>query len=214
MGRATRSREKLSKKILISIHALRGEGDNVIRINFYTRIISIHALRGEGDLQQQNQQELNIISIHALRGEGDSYTNSTSDRNKQISIHALRGEGDRKAVKFLRKERNFNPRPPWGGRRVQRSPRKADTRISIHALRGEGDNHSERPLLVDFRFQSTPSVGRATFNIHYLLLIARFQSTPSVGRATRRNPQYTLRRSRHFNPRPPWGGRLLCALKR
>ena len=34
--------------------------------------ISIHALRGEGDNQKNNAQLMQqIISIHALRGEGD-----------------------------------------------------------------------------------------------------------------------------------------------
>ena len=81
------------------------------------------------------------------------------------------------------------------------------TTISIHALRGEGD--STRRLLpkVLLLFQSTPSVGRATFlaafsknvsaiSIHALrgegddivtdcyIKAKPFQSTPSVGRAT------------------------------
>ena len=37
-----------------------------------TRIISIHALRGEGDLYGiAARSQYRIISIHALRGEGD-----------------------------------------------------------------------------------------------------------------------------------------------
>ena len=35
-------------------------------------VISIHALRGEGDLFVVNLRILRAISIHALRGEGDS----------------------------------------------------------------------------------------------------------------------------------------------
>ena len=38
-----------------------------------------------------------------------------------------------------------------------------------------------------------------------------FQSTPSVGRATYARG-YHLRCPYHFNPRPPWGGRLLISL--
>ena len=34
-------------------------------------VISIHALRGEGDLFVVNLRILRAISIHALRGEGD-----------------------------------------------------------------------------------------------------------------------------------------------
>ena len=56
--------------------------------------ISIHALRGEGDVLQPQEFEPGIISIHALRGEGDA----------GIVVAIL---------KLL----DFNPRPPWGGRR-------------------------------------------------------------------------------------------------
>ena len=56
--------------------------------------ISIHALRGEGDQRRsctgwfrQN------ISIHALRGEGDAIALAALN-SANISIHALRGEGD------------------------------------------------------------------------------------------------------------------------
>ena len=58
----------------------------------------------------------------------------------QISIHALRGEGDLSAL--------------YG---------KMTERISIHALRGEGDEkYVEDFAAMRDRFQSTPSVGRAT----------------------------------------------------
>ncbi len=82
-------------------------------------------------------------------------------------------------------------------------------------------------------FQSTPSVGRATrVRGAENSLGSSFQSTPSVGRATTASVRYALtaaisihalrgegdkisanrRRARrnHFNPRPPWGGRLCC----
>ena len=126
-------------------------------------VISIHALRGEGDehgfVKLYNKQK---ISIHALRGEGD-VNNLTFTDVTNISIHALRGEGDIiyfivKVVRF----NDFNPRPPWGGRlhstplnkrrgTFQSTPsvgrateivqgyRFPNIIISIHALRGEGD---------------------------------------------------------------------------
>ena len=57
--------------------------------------------------------------------------------------------------------------------------------ISIHALRGEGDTRRSPRRAIALSFQSTPSVGRATFiysaSSKY---IPTFQSTPSVGRAT------------------------------
>ena len=58
--------------ILISIHALREEGDDhdIDRIAASGEI-SIHALREEGDLDSDIAQIIYKISIHALREEGD-----------------------------------------------------------------------------------------------------------------------------------------------
>ena len=56
-------------------------------------MISIHALREEGDIIGIRGPVLRQISIHALREEGDpSAPHSRSGLN--ISIHALREEGD------------------------------------------------------------------------------------------------------------------------
>ena len=85
--------------------------------------------------------------------------------------------------------------------------------ISIHALRGEGDTKAKETSEEDKRFQSTPSVGRATTRLIYEWLTKNisihalrgegdkvnievpsakevFQSTPSVGRATYRDTYY------------------------
>ena len=118
VGRATHLYQWDTGRQVISIHALRGEGDpaqplNNAQCRYFnprppwggrqkemgitgtTAKISIHALRGEGDyigLQMINAE--NIISIHALRGEGDNSISWTGTVTKVISIHALRGEGD------------------------------------------------------------------------------------------------------------------------
>ena len=62
--------------------------------------------------------------------------------NFLISIHALRGEGDR-----------------------IRSYIRCLYCISIHALRGEGDGENGEAEKDADKFQSTPSVGRATVNL-------------------------------------------------
>ena len=80
-----------------------------------------------------------MISIHALRGEGDFKGQEIKIPNT-ISIHALRGEGDFFSWEFDKLPDNFNPRPPWGGRRFIYAIYKAFSHISIHALRGEGDS--------------------------------------------------------------------------
>ena len=56
----------------ISIHALREEGDDEVRLIDGNALISIHALREEGDLlYDQGSDARPAISIHALREEGD-----------------------------------------------------------------------------------------------------------------------------------------------
>ena len=57
---------------MISIHALREEGDSVpAGIVVANSRISIHALREEGDIELVFDALFQRISIHALREEGD-----------------------------------------------------------------------------------------------------------------------------------------------
>ena len=93
---------------------------------------------GRATCRQDGQDRGQAISIHALRGEGDIET-VMSDSRYVISIHALRGEGDEDLSDTVRR-----------------------LRISIHALRGEGDGLTKTVRQSSARFQSTPSVGRAT----------------------------------------------------
>ena len=57
-------------------------------------IISIHALREEGDCWLMRKLWGCTISIHALREEGDLLTSGKYQDCAEISIHALREEGD------------------------------------------------------------------------------------------------------------------------
>ena len=148
---------------------------------------------------------------------------------------------------------DFNPRPPWGGRLTRSDSHLHKQYISIHALRGEGDPHPLRPskcarkisihalrgegdkpwhLSTDklTRFQSTPSVGRATFYhfTHLILMLISIHALRGEGDDfTIKNTSssklisiHALRgegdaqdntpgkaKSSYFNPRPPWGGR-------
>ena len=56
------------------------------------------------------------ISIHALREEGDTRAAATGS-TEPISIHALREEGDKLSAKGGKRQCDFYPRPPRGGRR-------------------------------------------------------------------------------------------------
>ena len=97
VGRATSRTISGQRVTLISIHALRGEGDCWDRTAERLIQISIHALRGEGDGPMRHYVATVMISIHALRGEGDRRV-SAADQDQPISIHALRGEGDSKSA--------------------------------------------------------------------------------------------------------------------
>ena len=104
-------------RIIISIHALRVEGDIVGTFDEADGMISIHALRVEGDYMLTGTDDTaenfyprppgggrqhappsnvltNCISIHALRVEGDSGHGFHVYYLLEISIHALRVEGD------------------------------------------------------------------------------------------------------------------------
>ena len=59
----------------------------------FVRLISIHALREEGDLKLLDCYIYQCISIHALREEGDRRRHLLYN-GVHISIHALREEGD------------------------------------------------------------------------------------------------------------------------
>ena len=114
--RATGEPPQLRCHGVISIHALREEGDCISllgelllgkflstpsarratrRRHHYrqARRISIHALREEGDKLVEQRPRRHYISIHALREEGDGGAGLLR-LNGIISIHALREEGD------------------------------------------------------------------------------------------------------------------------
>ena len=138
-GRATQSLVRLPRPVDISIHALRGEGD---------------------DITSAQNRWLNEFQSTPSEGRATALP-FTFLFWGGISIHALRGEGDGVICHSIIMSANFNPRPPRGGRhngdnaqkrlhtfqstpsegRATRSlfPRFRLPHISIHALRGEGD---------------------------------------------------------------------------
>ncbi len=101
----------------------------------------------------------------------------------KISIHALRGEGDLQCSCKVNGIMNFNPRPPWGGRRILCFDCCKFNLISIHALRGEGDFVTTIVFTACCNFNPRPPWGGRLINSHTNVI------------------------PMHFNPRPPWGGR-------
>ena len=131
-----------------------------------TDLISIHALREEGDPAPVLVSSLQFDFYPRPPRGGRPISQATSSSNVSISIHALREEGDVRTVFGCCHCCDFYPRPPRGGRRVGRlyfaavgiflstpSARRATKNylditwqddISIHALREEGDRSRSR----------------------------------------------------------------------
>ena len=132
---------RAARVAVISIHALREEGDLVRWLliyttgNFYPR-----PPRGGRRCCHPLSRGLLPISIHALREEGDRFELVSTSLVEIISIHALREEGDFFTLAFFLEEADFYPRPPRGGRRTKLAE-------SIQQA---------------FGFLSTPSARRAT----------------------------------------------------
>ena len=177
-------------------------------------LISIHALRGEGDWSKPKSNQIRSNFNPRPPWGGRLLLPALRRENGKISIHALRGEGDAQRAAGVTKEFEFQSTPSVG--------RATSVASGIPAATA---------------FQSTPSVGRATLaSVGAAELTVEFQSTPSVGRATRQfrllvaEPEnisiHALRGegdnietetallADHFNPRPPWGGRRLCQIKK
>ena len=125
--------------LFISIHALREEGDSSLTIRRAMTFLfqSTPSARRATEISYYGMIAA-FISIHALREEGDA-DHLMCAAIFMISIHALREEGDRFCVVQCNHSKDFNPRPPRGGRP---SILPADSITSL--------------------FQSTPSARRAT----------------------------------------------------
>ena len=182
--RATRSRGSLQRfRIFLSTPSAR-RATSQAYFSFRRCIISIHALREEGDVTDLGQIKLPYrISIHALREEGDPlpccrgfmlpdfyprpprggrrarwnplvlipvFLSTPSARRataidvsgqigRQISIHALREEGDQEQLLAEINRRRFLSTPSARRATLSKGLYDVASDISIHALREEGD---------------------------------------------------------------------------
>ena len=123
----------------ISIHALREEGDDAVRMaalwpaNFYPR----PPRGGRPSSTGYGQGHHEFLSTPSAR-RATSRRVAASDC-KGISIHALREAGDQSSARRHHQQNDFYPRPPRGGRPAVGQVLAAQWAISIHALREEGD---------------------------------------------------------------------------
>ena len=195
-------------------------------------VISIHALREEGDDVRQASPLTVCLFLSTPSARRATYCFFNKFFFKVISIHALREEGDnRQLLQTSSVFHYFYPRPPRGGRLLRAALLPPPQQISIHALREEGDLATFPPFPLTAYFYPRPPRGGRPAAAHVLSSSGIFLSTPSARRATccgvgvnlaveisihalreegdllrrRRKP-----RSRDFYPRPPRGGRRRC----
>ena len=168
-------------------------------------LISIHALREEGDLVGLRVHRGGQISIHALREEGDTKSPHTSF---WLSIF-LSTPSARRATRRRSRARAcvcyFYPRPPRGGRRSRRCRCCRSRPISIHALREEGDRPYRLLQQPGHHFYPRPPRGgRLHQKAGWQLPLYFYPRPPRGGR--HRNAQLDGLQI-YFYPRPPRGGR-------
>ena len=168
-------------------------------------VISIHALREEGDDEQFVLLLSHGISIHALREEGDSNFLLSENSADDISIHALREEGDSHAHSHSGWSHHFYPRPPRGGRPQLPAPFCREQAISIHALREEGDIGG--PYMYIYCEISIHALREEGDYLWTTQVTPPKHFYPRPPRGGRPSSALVLLMAVHFYPRPPRGGR-------
>ena len=183
--RATHQVDHVRHIGVISIHALREEGDWVLASAMLAASIFLStpsARRATLHNPATNVGRLQFLSTPSARRA--TQTRSYEDKNGQflstpsarratlvlcislkeasISIHALREEGDQSCFVEDVLHFYFYPRPPRGGRRGHSDNCRLVDAISIHALREEGDRFQQMMRDAGKGFLSTPSARRAT----------------------------------------------------
>ena len=146
------------------------------------------------------------ISIHSLRMEGD-FTLRIRQIGFYISIHSLRMEGDFLCAFFSTANGAFQSTPSvWRETDTVSKYSYFEEFQSTPSVWRETRLYTALSYLLR-AFQSTPSVWRETLSKHSSCGVSTFQSTPSVWRETSSVRKIIFRRC-HFNPLPPYGGRL------
>ena len=194
---------------------------------FSTRFQSTPPARGATEHRRQITNGIGI-SIHAPReGGDDSSADSAAKAFLFQSTPPARGatgtknrcrqdaknfnprppRGGRLLSKFtVNQNYNFNPRPPRGGRHVCGPYFFGGMVISIHAPREGGDISSWKSDIDKQRFQSTPPARGATSstgnpsNNSPISIHAPREGGDFLGK-------FTVNQNYNFNPRPPRGGR-------
>ena len=151
---------------------------------FMGEVISIHALREEGDDRQKEPLSGRCyFNPRPPRGGRPGQSASAgSYRRFQSTPSARRATNG--SVRPARNQKHFNPRPPRGGRPSVLADCTLEEMISIHALREEGDRSGRCTRCRKRYFNPRPPRGGRLLQLLFCLLPGQFQSTPSARRAT------------------------------
>ena len=103
----------------ISIHALRGEGDGIRfwQITDDKPLFQSTPSVGRATIAARRNIQRLVISIHALRGEGDRHYGDSLFFQFRFQSTPSVGRATCDVIYFTQQYDDFNPRPPWGGRR-------------------------------------------------------------------------------------------------
>ena len=192
-------------------------------------MISIHALREEGDLDSDIAQIIYKISIHALREEGDQRQPCIVAKLLYFYPRPPRG-GRLLTQQEITQINDFYPRPPRGGRPGAGGACKGSGYFYPRPPRGGRRNGSwPNKASISYFYPRPPRGGRPASVLPWVHA-SRFLSTPSARRATEcafsghRSGTISIHALReegdgrhpvlccfgyYFYPRPPRGGRLL-----
>ena len=217
-------------KSLISIHALREEGDRkpeaiiAYQIDFYPRPPRGGRRRYAG----KGVPQYRFLSTPSARRA--TYVAVTCRASGSISIHALREEGDYPSFDKMIQKQKFLSTPSArratlrdvrfavaeqflstpSARRATRPQRSPTTRraISIHALREEGDDDFQSLVLIrDISIHALREEGDQSSSSTSKICSYFYPRPPRGGRPRRAN---LPRPGFDFYPRPPRGGRRCC----
>ncbi len=170
-------------------------------------VISIHALREEGDIPFSSASSDSFLFLSTPSARRATRTSMGTTAGWRISIHALREEGDymrmmqllsnavflstpsarratSKLFHSLTRHDDFYPRPPRGGRPAGRTYGQQVLFISIHALREEGDRCCQKYCPGCRYFYPRPPRGGRLLRGELEPIGFLFLSTPSARRAT------------------------------
>ena len=117
-----------------------GRATELLNVSLDEIDISIHALRGEGD--EPNPLLPRAVSLFQSTPSVGRATTIMESASGILSIFQSTpsvGRATRKTTMRALTVGYFNPRPPWGGRHEAVEYVAESISISIHALRGEGD---------------------------------------------------------------------------